>query len=135
VLTSGDTPHSGAGDAANVEDLITAQDFSMDNHGKYCGRGTSKSTDAKCTSLNKDKIVGDIRSASRLWQTTLRHKRDFDQKSFTANGPRRELEEQAAREGNQAFWMFSFWAISATNTKVTADGHQFATTWHIHDHF
>jgi RHS repeat-associated protein len=130
IVLTGDIPHSGAGDAANVKDLVTAG-LQHDEHANIVGEGLQSLQDDPSVKAAQSELVGRITNVPEYRKQAYSNVDVSD--SFKADGPSGNW-KQAAWEGNQAFWMVRHGDISATNIKVSADG-TINTTWHIHDNF
>ena len=130
IVLTADIPRLGAGDAGNVTDLVIAG-LQHEEHSNIVNEGLQSLQDDQSVTDAKSRIVDRITNVPEYGKQAYSHGDVFDQ--FTANGPSGNW-KQAAIEGNQAFWMVHTGTISATNTKVSADG-TISITWHIHDYF
>jgi hypothetical protein len=132
VVLTGDTPSLRAGDAGNIVDLIVAG-LQHDKHANIVNEGLQSLQDDPSVKDAQTRIINQITGKPEYEEQAFSLKDITDPNGFTANGPSGDW-HQAAREGNQAFWMVHSGSISATNIKVSADG-TISTTWHIHDYF
>lgn len=131
LLTTGDAPKRGPGEAASVSDLVIAG-LQHEKQANIVNEGLQSLLDDPSVKDAQDRIVDRIASAPEYGEQPFSINEDISD-SFTADGPNGNWKE-AAVTGNQAFWMVRNGTLSATNTKVSADG-TISTTWHINDNF
>jgi len=130
IILTGDSPRVGAGEAANVTDLII-DGLQHEEHANIVGDGLQSLQDDPSVQAAQGRVVDVITGAPEYGKQAYSPSDISDQ--FVADGPSGNWME-AAINGNQAFWMVRGGTISATNTNVSADG-TIATTWHVQDNF
>jgi hypothetical protein len=121
-----------SGDASNFGQLM-AIGIVHRQHANIVCEGLQSLQDDPSVKDAQGKAVDFITNNSDYRKKAYSYKDDISTGQFTANGPSRNF-KQAAKEGNPAFWMVHTGELSATNTKVSADG-TITTTCHIHDKF
>jgi hypothetical protein len=118
--------------ASNLSDLLVLGIEHAD-HATIVGDGLQSLQEDPSVKGAQKSIVNQIKSNPEYGNQPFVINGDYKSSTFTANGPSGNF-LQAAGEGNPAFWMVHTGSISATDTKVSADG-TISTTWKVDDHF